>query len=72
MSCCKKKDKIDCCMQDHLVCVCMGVMSSEIYQAIDDGYDTFDLLSEKLEVGVGCSSCVSEIHEMIKCKKNGI
>ena len=72
MACCKKKDKIDCCMQDHLVCVCMGVMSSDICQAIDEGNDTFELLSQKLEVGTGCSSCVAEVNEILTCKKKGL
>lgn len=69
MACCKKKDKIDCCSQDHLVCVCMGVMSSDICDAIDLGHNTFEKLSQKFEVGTGCSSCVTEIHEIIACKK---
>ncbi len=69
MSCCKKKDKIDCCSQDHLVCVCMGVMSSEICQGIDDGADTFEKLSKDFGVGTGCESCVAEVHEILACKK---
>ena len=70
MACCKKKDAIDCCSTEHLVCVCMGIMSSEIYQAIDDGYDTFEKLQQKFEVGTGCSSCVAEVNDMVECKKN--
>lgn len=70
MVCCKKKDKIDCCSRDHLVCVCMGVMQSDICDAIDSGYDTFNSLQQKLEVGTGCSSCVSEVNDLINCKKS--
>lgn len=69
MACCKKKDKVDCCSQDHLVCVCMGVMSSDICRAIDAGYDTFEKLSQKLEVGSGCSSCIAEVNEILVSKK---
>ena len=69
MACCKKKDKIDCCSKDHLVCVCMGVMQSDICDAIDRGHDTYDKLQKKLEVGTGCSSCVAEVHDILKCKK---
>ncbi|MBP6869498.1 (2Fe-2S)-binding protein [Candidatus Babeliales bacterium] len=72
MACCKKKDKIDCCSNDHLVCVCMGVMQSDVCQAIDDGHDTFDKLQQKLEVGTGCSSCVSEVNEILACKKKNL
>ena len=69
MACCKKKDKVDCCSNDHLVCVCMGVMNSEICQAIDEGSDSFEKLQQKFEVGAGCSSCVGEVNEILKCKK---
>ena len=69
MSCCKKKNQIDCCTNDHLVCVCMGVMSSEICQAIDGGADSFQDLADKLEVGTGCTSCIAEVHEILACKK---
>lgn len=70
MTCCKKKDAIDCCKNDHLVCVCMGVMQSDICDAIDRGHDTFDKLQQKLEVGTGCSSCIAEVNDLVKCKKN--
>jgi len=71
MSCCKNKsyscDDVQQNKQaDHLVCTCMGVMRSEIYQAIKEGLKTFDELSEKLGVGTGCSSCVVEIHDILK------
>ena len=51
---------------DYLVCTCMGVMYSEICQAIHNGDTTFEKLSESLLVGTGCNSCVSEIHEIIE------
>ena len=70
MTCCKKKNMIDCCTKDHLVCVCMGVMQSDICDAIDAGHDTFEKLQQKLEVGTGCSSCISEVNEIVTCKKN--
>lgn len=68
MACCKKKDKIDCCMNDHLVCVCMGVMQSDICASIDGGQDSFEKLSKELGVGTGCESCVAEVHEILTCK----
>lgn len=46
---------------DYLVCTCMGVMSSEIRDAIAQGCDTFEKLSLLLGVGSGCTSCVSEV-----------
>ena len=59
MAYCTKKDKIDCCLDDHLVCVCMGIMQSEICDSIYRGCNTFDKLQQKLEVGTGCSSCIA-------------
>ncbi len=53
-------------IQDHLVCTCMGVMYSEIVEAIKHGYRDFNALSELLGVGTGCSSCVSEVNEILQ------
>lgn len=50
---------------DYLVCTCMGVMASEIRQAIQDGNTDFDSLSEVLMVGTGCNSCVDEVCEIL-------
>jgi bacterioferritin-associated ferredoxin len=51
---------------DYLVCICWGVMYSEIVQAIKEGCADFDCLQEKLMVGTGCSSCIEEIHEILQ------
>jgi bacterioferritin-associated ferredoxin len=51
---------------DYLVCTCMGVMYSDICNQISAGSITFDQLSETLGVGTGCSSCVSEVHEILQ------
>lgn len=69
---CSKKNKVNCCFNDqsdHLVCVCMGVMQSDITQAIDKGSDTFEKLSKELGVGTGCESCVAEVNDIVMCKK---
>ena len=50
---------------DYLVCTCMEVMHSDIKQAIQEGDDSFNELSDKLGVGTGCSSCVDEVHEIL-------
>ena len=50
---------------DYLVCTCMGVMYSDICDAIKSGTQTFENLSDTLGVGTGCSSCVSEVHEIL-------
>jgi NAD(P)H-nitrite reductase large subunit len=51
---------------DYLVCTCMGVMYSEICEAIRQGDDTFEKLSERFMVGTGCSSCVPEVCDILK------
>ncbi len=51
---------------DYLVCTCMGVMYSEICDAIAKGSDTFDKLSSQLGVGTGCNSCVDEVKIILK------
>lgn len=51
---------------DYLVCTCMGVMYSEICSAIEKGSATYESLSEQLLVGSGCSSCVQEVHDILR------
>lgn len=65
-NCCKTKLKES--VADHLVCTCMGVMYTEICEAIDAGVDTFEGLSEQLGVGTGCSSCVAEVRQILQFK----
>ena len=71
---CNKKDQ--CCKkiaveQDYLVCTCMGVMKSEIIEAIGRGANTFQALSDELGVGTGCSTCVAEVHQILAQEKQG-
>ena len=54
---------------DYLVCTCMGVMYSQICQAIATGSDSFEKLSSLLGVGTGCTSCVSEVKMILKEEK---
>lgn len=51
---------------DYLVCTCMCVMYSEIVEAIQQGDHTFQKLSDRLGVGIGCSSCVCEVNEILQ------
>ncbi len=50
---------------DYLVCTCMGVMYSDICDAIAKGCTDFQSLQDALLVGTGCNSCVDEIHEIL-------
>ena len=52
--------------QDYIVCTCMYVMYSDILNALAEGTTTFDAVQERFLVGTGCSSCVEEVHEIIK------
>ena len=51
---------------DYLVCTCACVMYSEIVEAIAGGAKSFEALSNELLVGVGCSSCVSEVKQILQ------
>lgn len=55
---------------DYLVCTCMGVMYSDIVEAIESGSNTFDQLSDELGVGTGCNSCVDEVNYILEETKN--
>lgn len=50
---------------DYLVCTCMGIMHSDLCQAVCDGADTMQKLADELMVTTGCSSCVPEIEEIL-------
>ena len=65
--CCKSNNKlVKTEKPDYLVCTCMEVMYSQITDAIRNGDDTYNKLSDSLGVGTGCSSCVEEVHEILK------
>lgn len=51
---------------DYVVCTCMEVMYSQLVEAIKEGEDSFDKLSERLGVGTGCSSCVDEVYAILQ------
>ena len=55
---------------DYLVCTCMEVMHDQIVEAIAGGADTFEKLSAMLGVGMGCSSCVDEVKNIVNEYKN--
>ena len=50
---------------DYLLCVCMGVMYSDIIAAIERGDRSFKQLQDSLMVGTGCSSCHAEVREIL-------
>lgn len=50
---------------DYVVCTCMEVMYSQVVEAIHEGEDSFNKLSERLGVGTGCSSCVDEVKSIL-------
>lgn len=56
------------CINDYLVCTCMGVMASEICKSIETGAITFQALKQELMVGTGCSSCVDEVNQILEYK----
>ncbi len=65
----------ECCYSqkdDYIVCTCMEVMHSSLLEAISEGNDTFEKLSDRLGVGTGCSSCVQEVCDILEeeLKKN--
>lgn len=66
--CCKKA----AVEQDYLVCTCMGVMKSEIIEAICRGATTFQALSDELGVGTGCTTCIEEVHQILAKEKSKI
>ncbi len=51
---------------DYLVCVCMGVMYSDIYAfLLESDSPSFDSVKNCLQVATGCNSCVDEVHAIV-------
>lgn len=53
---------------DYVVCTCMGVMYSEIVDAIEKGARSVEALSDLLMTSTGCSSCLPEVKEILRDK----
>ncbi len=51
---------------DYIVCTCMGVMHSEIVDAIRAGDNSLEKLADRFFIGTGCSSCVPEVLEILQ------
>jgi bacterioferritin-associated ferredoxin len=52
---------------DYLVCVCMGVMYSQIYDFLmDSDQPSVQLAMEYLQVSTGCSSCIDEVRAIVE------
>ena len=68
MACCKNDKK--CCgkkdFQDVVICSCMGILLSDVLQAINLGATTVEKLSEQLGVGTGCGACLEQIRCILK------
>ncbi|KIX85230.1 hypothetical protein J120_02800 [candidate division TM6 bacterium JCVI TM6SC1] len=49
---------------DYLVCTCMAVMYSELWQALAEGAD-LNALKDQFMIGSGCSSCIDEVQSIV-------
>lgn len=47
------------------VCFCFNKTESDIKEAIKDGYDTIDALSEYLHVSQGCGVCREHVESLL-------
>lgn len=53
-------------MEDIEICQCMGIMKSEIVQAIkQNGLTTVEQVQDTTEAGTVCGSCVPDIEDIL-------
>lgn len=52
------------------ICQCFDVSKSELDEAIRDGHDSIEKLSEHLQVGSHCGGCIDRIEGILEKKKN--
>ena len=48
-----------------MVCFCKKINYSQIVEAIHQGSDTIEKISEKIGAGTGCSTCIEEVQEIL-------
>lgn len=48
-------------MSDMYICLCNAVKQSQIEEAIDNGFTTFEGLQEHLEVAMNCGACTNDV-----------
>lgn len=52
------------------VCLCNAVTDTEIYEAIDSGYDDIQSIGLRLGVGMCCGSCLYQVQAMLNDQQN--
>ena len=54
-------------MEDIEICHCMGIMKSEIENAIKDkGLKTVEEVQDETTAGTGCGGCIPDIEDILK------
>lgn len=52
------------------ICQCFDVSESELKQAIKEGYDSIEKLSEYIQVGSHCGGCVEHVEKILDKSKS--
>lgn len=53
---------------EEIICDCSGTTKAKIHQLIDDGKNSFDMISSATGAGSGCGSCDILIMEILTDK----
>ncbi len=48
------------------ICMCFAINEDQIKQAISEGYDTINKLSEHLNVAAGCGTCYHSVMKLLE------
>lgn len=52
------------------ICQCFDISKSELKQAIKEGYDSIEKLSEHIQVGSHCGGCIERVEKILDKTKN--
>jgi len=52
------------------ICQCFDISKSELKQAIKNGHDSIEKLSEHIQVGSHCGGCIEHVEEILDEAKN--
>ncbi len=51
---------------NEVICHCAGITLKEIKDAINEGYNTVELIQEHTDAGISCGYCIEVIEELLK------
>jgi bacterioferritin-associated ferredoxin len=52
--------------KDETICFCMDITYGEILNAINNGANTVEEISDKTDAGIACGACIETLEEILE------